>query len=114
MGGVGGKFEKKSEVGRNDGYNSFIKSDAKETKKCELFQRMVQTSLILIVAPEELLLLLSQKNEAETVPQTQRVPLNSRSSTNKFINTLPLVNPDHKHYTPCFILEDEKVRSPST
>ena len=33
----GGIFEKESEVGRNDGYNSFIKSDAKETKKRELF-----------------------------------------------------------------------------
>lgn len=73
---------------------------------------MVQTSCILIVAPEELLLLLSQKIEAATVPQTQPVTLNSRSNTNRFFNSLPLVNPDQKHYTPCFILEDEKVYHP--
>jgi len=102
-------FEKGSEFEENDGYNSFIKIDAKETKKLDLLDRMVQTPCILIVAPQELFLLLSQKNEAEAMSQTQPVSLGSHSSSNRFLNSMPLVNPDQKHYTPCFILEDEKV-----
>jgi hypothetical protein len=97
---------KREEVGRLMVIIDLLLADAEESEEYDMFKRMVQKPRIRDAAVKELLLLLPQKDEAETVSQTQRVRPPPHSSTNLFANSLPLVNRDLKHYTPCFILED--------
>lgn len=74
-----------------------------------MFRRVVQKSLTLNVAAEELWLLLPQKNEAAFLSRPQLVTLFPSRNSNEFNNIMPMVNQDKRHYTPCFILQEEHV-----
>lgn len=58
---------------------------------------------------QERRLLLPQEDQAQVLSPSQRVPPSPFSAYNSFQKALPMVNPDRKHYTPCFILEEEQV-----
>jgi hypothetical protein len=58
---------------------------------------------------QERRLLLPQEDQAQVLSAPQRVHPLPLSTYNSFLKALPMVNHDRKHYTPCFILEEEQV-----
>ena len=79
-------------------------SDAKETQEWVMLHRVVQKSPTGDDAVEELWMLLQEKNEGETLSKASLVSFLLARTANNFTKTVPMVNPDRKPYTPCFIL----------
>ena len=76
-----------------------------------MFGRLVQKPPTLNVAPKKQRLLLPQKDQAALLSRPRRVPSLPPSTSNAFNNPMPIVNQDRRHYTPCFILQEEHVFS---
>lgn len=74
-----------------------------------MYFRVVLKPHFLDGAFQERRLLLPQEDQAQVLPPSQRVPPSTFSAYNSFQKALPMVNHDRKHYTPCFILEEEQV-----
>jgi hypothetical protein len=60
--------------------------------------------------PQERRLPLPQEDQTQTLPPTQPVLPTLLSAYNSFQKAMPMVNQDRKHYTPCFILQEEQVQ----
>ena len=68
---------------------------------------MVQQSFVFFDSSQTQLQV-QENSESEALPQIKQVRHFSLRSTNSFQQTIPLLNKDHKHYTPSFILEEEE------